>query len=146
MPIHAATMLPDVGMVKTYLKSTHVDLGCCIERPRPSLYMVIRIVARTGPSPALFLSFVHQLVFPHLQIHAAPFLSLYLWEHLCNPCFFNLSGVQITHGPGQSLKGLQLAARRVKRHEHGGGLAFLLVCGAVSPLLPKLKKCGMGDV
>ena len=78
-------MLADVGMVKTYSKSVHVnDLGfawtgppCCMDRlpppppPPPPLCMDQR--------SSLFLQFFHQVVLPCLQVHTAPSLHLPLF-------------------------------------------------------------------
>ena len=84
-------MLADVGMVKTYLKSAHVnDLGfawtgppCCMDRPS-----------------SLFLRFFRQEVLPCMYTLHHPYICPCFGGNIfTHPCFSTFYGMQITHGP-----------------------------------------------
>ena len=94
-------MLADVGMVKTYSKSAHVnDLGfawtglpCCMDRLAPPLCMDWH---------SLFLRFFRQVVLPYLAgTHCTIPTSVLVFggNIFTYPCFSAFYGMQITHGP-----------------------------------------------
>ena len=95
-------MLADVGMVKTYSKSVHVnDLGfvwtgppCCMDRLAP-------LFAWTGPPPRPcsygYSARWFYLAGTHCTI---PTSALVFGGNIfTHPCFYTFYGMQTTHGP-----------------------------------------------
>ena len=95
-------MLADVGMVKTYSKSAHVnDLGFAWTGPPPCcMDCLAPLFAWTGPPPCSY-SFSARWFCRTLQVHTASSLNLPLFfggNIFTHPCFSTFYGMQITHG------------------------------------------------
>ena len=95
-------MLADVGMMKTYSNSTHVnDLGFAWTGPSSLLHGPTRPSLCMDWPSSLFLQFFCQVVLPHLAgTHCTIPTSAIVFGGNINthPCFSTFYGMQITQG------------------------------------------------